>query len=43
MTVRLIGVAFLGAAFLSGIPRNRRLAAEGVGTHETAEEPATTP
>ena len=39
----LLGVAFIGAAFLSSILRNRRLAAEGVGTHETAEEPATTP
>jgi uncharacterized protein len=34
----LIGVAFIGAAFLSSILRNRRLAAEGVDTHKTADE-----
>ena len=34
----LLGVAFIGAAFLSSILRNRRLAAEGVETHTTAEE-----
>ncbi len=36
----LIGVAFIGAAFLSSILRNRRLAHEGVETHKTAEEMA---
>jgi len=34
----LIGVAFIGAAFLSSILRNRRLAAQGIDTHKTAEE-----
>jgi hypothetical protein len=34
----LIGVAFIAAAFLSSILRNRRLAAEGVDTHKTADE-----
>ncbi|MFC4950795.1 DUF475 domain-containing protein [Pseudonocardia sp. GCM10023141] len=34
----LIGVAFIGAAFLSSIVRNRRLAAEGIDTHKTADE-----
>jgi uncharacterized protein len=34
----LIGVAFIGAAFLSSILRNRKLHAEGVDTHKTAEE-----
>ncbi len=34
----LIGVAFIGAAFLSSILRNRRLAAEGIDTHKTADE-----
>ncbi|GAA3235442.1 DUF475 domain-containing protein [Pseudonocardia petroleophila] len=34
----LIGVAFIGAALLSSILRNRRLAAEGVDTHKTADE-----
>ncbi len=34
----LIGVAFIGAAFLSSILRNRRLAAEGVDTRKTADE-----
>jgi hypothetical protein len=34
----LIGVAFIGAAFLSSVLRNRRLAAEGVDTHKTADE-----
>jgi len=34
----LLGVAFIGAAFLSSILRNRKLAAEGVETHKTAEE-----
>ena len=38
----LIGVAFIGAAFLSSILRNRRLAAQGVETHKTAEELAST-
>ena len=32
----LIGVAFIGAAFLSSVLRNRKLAAEGVDTHRTA-------
>ena len=31
-------VAFIGAAFLSSIMRNRKLAAEGVDTYKTAEE-----
>ena len=34
----LIGVAFIGAAFLSSVVRNRKLAAEGVDTHRTLEE-----
>jgi hypothetical protein len=34
----LIGVAFIVAAFLSSLVRNRRLAAEGVDTHRTADE-----
>lgn len=34
----LIGVGFIGAAFLSSIIRNRRLAAEGIDTHKTADE-----
>jgi hypothetical protein len=34
----LIGVAFIGAAFLSSILRNRRLAAEGIDTHKTADQ-----
>jgi uncharacterized protein len=34
----LIGVAFIGAAFLSSIVRNRRLAARGVETRKTADE-----
>jgi hypothetical protein len=34
----LIGVAFIGAAFLSSIVRNRRLAAQGIDTHKTADE-----
>jgi hypothetical protein len=34
----LIGVGFILAAFLSSIMRNRRLAAEGVETHKTADE-----
>jgi hypothetical protein len=34
----LIGVAFIGTAFLSSVLRNRRLAAEGVDTHKSAEE-----
>jgi hypothetical protein len=34
----LIGVAFIGAAFLSSILRNRRLAAQGVDTHKSADE-----
>lgn len=34
----LLGVAFIGAAFLSSILRNRRLAADGVDTHKSAEE-----
>jgi len=36
----LIGVAFILAAFLSSILRNRRLATGGVDTHLTADEPA---
>jgi hypothetical protein len=36
----LIGVAFIGAAFLSSVQRNRRLAAEGVDTHKTADDAA---
>jgi len=38
----LIGVAFIGAAFLSSILRNRKLAAQGIETHKTAEELANT-
>ena len=34
----LIGVGFIGAAFLSSVLRNRKLAAEGVDTHRTLEE-----
>jgi hypothetical protein len=34
----LIGVAFIGAAFLSSVMRNRKLAAEGIDTHRTLEE-----
>lgn len=34
----LLGVAFIGAALLSSILRNRKLAAEGVETHKTADE-----
>jgi hypothetical protein len=34
----LIGVAFIGAALLASILRNRKLAAEGVDTHKTADE-----
>jgi hypothetical protein len=34
----LIGVAFIGAAFLSSVLRNRKLAAKGVDTHRTLEE-----
>ncbi|HZG88910.1 MAG TPA: DUF475 domain-containing protein [Pseudonocardia sp.] len=34
----LIGVAFIGAAFLSSILRNRRMAAEGVDTHKSADQ-----
>jgi uncharacterized protein len=34
----LIGVAFIGAAFLSSILRNRKLAAQGIDTHKTADE-----
>lgn len=34
----LIGVAFIGAALFSSILRNRRLEAEGVDTHKTADE-----
>jgi uncharacterized protein len=34
----LIGVGFIGAAFLSSVLRNRRLAAEGIDTHRTLEE-----
>ena len=34
----LIGVAFIGAAFLSSVMRNRKLAAKGVDTHRTLEE-----
>ena len=36
----LIGVAFIGAAFLSSIMRNRKLAARGIDTHRTADEMA---
>ena len=34
----LIGVAFIVAAFLSSILRNRRLEHDGVETHHTADE-----
>jgi hypothetical protein len=34
----LIGVAFIGAAFLSSVMRNRKLAADGIDTHRTLEE-----
>ena len=34
----LIGVAFIGAALLSSILRNRRLEAQGIDTHKTADE-----
>jgi hypothetical protein len=34
----LIGVAFIGAAFLSSVLRNRRLAAQGIDTHKTGHE-----
>jgi uncharacterized protein len=34
----LIGVAFIGAAFLSSVMRNRKLAAKGIDTHRTLEE-----
>ncbi|WP_219413664.1 DUF475 domain-containing protein [Pseudonocardia nigra] len=34
----LLGVAFIGAAFLASILRNRKLAAEGVDTHKSADE-----
>jgi hypothetical protein len=34
----LIGVAFIGTAFVSSVLRNRRLAAEGVDTHKATEE-----
>lgn len=34
----LIGVAFIAAAFLSSVVRNRRLAAGGVDTHRTIDE-----
>ena len=34
----LIGVAFIGAAFLSSIMRNRRIAAEGGSVRMSAEE-----
>jgi hypothetical protein len=34
----LIGVAFIGAAFLSSILRNRRLATHGVDSHKTADQ-----
>jgi hypothetical protein len=34
----LVGVAFILAAFASSIMRNRRLAAQGIETHKTAEE-----
>ncbi|GAA4866674.1 DUF475 domain-containing protein [Pseudonocardia benzenivorans] len=36
----LIGVAFIGAAFVSSVIRNRRLAARGIDTHRTADEMA---
>ena len=34
----LVGVAFIGAAFLSSVLRNRRLAAQGVETRKSADE-----
>ena len=34
----LIGVVFIGAALFASIRRNRRMAAEGVDTHKTADE-----
>jgi uncharacterized protein len=34
----LVGVAFIGAAFLSSILRNRRVAAEGAETRKSADE-----
>ncbi|MGI5130760.1 DUF475 domain-containing protein [Pseudonocardia sp. CA-107938] len=34
----LIGVAFIAAAFLSSVLRNRRLEAEGIETHHTVDE-----
>jgi uncharacterized protein len=34
----LIGVAFIGAAFVSSVVRNRKLAAKGIDTHRTLEE-----
>ena len=36
----LIGVAFIGAAFLSSLLRNRKLAAQGIDTHRTADQMA---
>jgi hypothetical protein len=36
----LIGVAFIGAAFLSSVLRNRKLAAQGIDTHRTADQMA---
>jgi hypothetical protein len=34
----LLGVAFIGAAFVSSLVRNRRLEAQGIETHHTADE-----
>jgi uncharacterized protein len=34
----LIGVVFIGAALFASIRRNRRLAAQGIDTHKTADE-----
>jgi hypothetical protein len=34
----LIGVAFIGAAFVSSVLRNRKLEAEGIETHHTVDE-----
>ncbi|QJY48389.1 DUF475 domain-containing protein [Pseudonocardia broussonetiae] len=34
----LIGVVFIGAAFFSSVRRNRKLEAQGVNTHKTADE-----
>jgi uncharacterized protein len=34
----LIGVAFIAAAFLTSVMRNRRLAKEGIDTHHTIDE-----